>query len=333
MHEGCPMPDTALALWHESSQATNIRMVQKPQGQWLEVHAVHSLISMGTERLVCMGRVPAALEHAMAVPYQEGSLNLPVKYGYSLVGRLHQPGDPNHQRLVHLLHPHQTKAWVDPDDIFLIPDGVSARRATLASNMETAVNAIWDAGVSVGDTILVVGYGLIGALLAELINKIPGTTVYVAEKQPTRCKKAMDMGLQLWETDTDRQAQNICDIAFHTSAQQEGLETAMNSVGQEGMVIELSWYGDRPIQVRLGGMFHAQRKAIRASQVSSIAHQKQLRWDFQRRKALVFELLKDERFDQLLTDSINFDALPEFFSKLRTGPPPGMGWTITYPSA
>ena len=128
--------------------------------------------------------------------------------------------------------------------------------------METAVNAIWDAGVSVGDTILVVGYGLIGALLAELINKIPGTTVYVAEKQPTRCKKAMDMGLQLWETDTDRQAQNICDIAFHTSAQQEGLETAMNSVGQEGMVIELSWYGDRPIQVRLGGMFHAQRKAI-----------------------------------------------------------------------
>ena len=199
--------------------------------------------------------------------------------------------------------------------------------------METAVNAIWDAGVSVGDTVLVVGYGLIGALLAELINKIPGTTVYVAEKQPTRCKKAKDMGLQLWETDTNIQAQNICDIAFHTSAQQEGLETAMNSVGQEGVVIELSWYGDRPIQVHLGGMFHAQRKAIRASQVSSIAHQKQLRWDFRRRKALVFDLLKDERFDRLLTDSISFEALPGFFSELRAGPPPGMGWTVTYPSA
>ena len=169
-------------------------------------------------------------------------------------------------------------------------------------------------------------------MLAELIRKIPGTTVYVAETQHNRRNKAMNMGLTLWASEAANPMQNSCDIAFHTSAQQEGLETALDSVGQEGVVIELSWYGDRQIQLSLGGTFHAQRKAIRASQVSTIAPQKQLRWDLRRRKTLVFDLLKDDRFDQLLTDSVTFEGLPNFFSELRAEPPTGIGWTITYPT-
>ena len=35
----------------------------------------------------------------------------------------------------------------------------------------------------------------------------------------------------------------------------------------EGEVIELSWYGDAPVPVHLGGAFHSRRLAIRASQV------------------------------------------------------------------
>ena len=41
-----------------------------------------------------------------------------------------------------------------------VPDGVPARRATLAANMETALNALWDGGAGPGDRIVVVGAGV-----------------------------------------------------------------------------------------------------------------------------------------------------------------------------
>lgn len=45
------------------------------------------------------------------------------------------------------------------------------------------------------------------------------------------------------------------DIAFHTSATQEGLQMAIDCVGMEGRVVEMSWYGARPVTLHLGGDF------------------------------------------------------------------------------
>lgn len=320
-------PDHARALWHTSAQTSEIRPASAPEGEWLPVKTLHSLISIGTERLIASGRVPISLSDEMRVPYQEGDLDLPVKYGYSLTGMIDLPGHPGHAQLVHLLHPHQTIAWVQPEDVFPIPDGVTARRATLASNLETAITATWDGGVSIGDRVLVVGFGLIGALVAEVIRRIPGTTVFVAETRKDRLQIALEYGFQPYQGQP-----GICDVAFHTSTNQAGLQAAIRSVGTEGEVIELSWYGDREIQVQLGGTFHSQRKSIRSSQVSQISPQRSPRWTYRRRKEVVFDLLKDPVFDRYLTHSTSFESLPEFFRVLREKAPEGIGWTVDYSS-
>lgn len=39
----------------------------------------------------------------------------------------------------------------------------------LVSNMEMVVNVVWDSGVSLGDWVLVVGFGMIGGLLAWIL--------------------------------------------------------------------------------------------------------------------------------------------------------------------
>ncbi|MDP5169905.1 MAG: zinc-binding alcohol dehydrogenase [Bacteroidia bacterium] len=317
--------DQGRGLWHISPGISALRPATKPAGTWLQVEALHSLISLGTEGLVAAGQVPESLHEAMAVPYQEGSLALPVKYGYSLVGKVAQAGHALHGQTVHLLHPHQDRLWVAESDCFVVPQAVPARRATLASNLETAVNALWDAGVAIGDRVVVVGFGLIGALVADLLGRMPGVQVSIHEQRSDRVALAQAWGYQLW-SDTGA----ACDLAFHASASAEGLQAAIHAVGQEGKVVDLSWYGERTITVALGGSFHAQRKQIIASQVSTIPPHQAPRWDYRRRKQLVFDLLHDPQFDRYLTHQVPFEQLPEFFHQLRQSPPAGLAWTVAF---
>ncbi|MGC3987467.1 MAG: hypothetical protein QM777_23595 [Pseudorhodoferax sp.] len=68
-------------------------------------------------------------------------------------------------------------------------------RAVLAANMETAVNALWDAAPRVGDRIAVVGGGVVGLLVAWLAARIPGCEVELVDVQPARAAVAARLGL------------------------------------------------------------------------------------------------------------------------------------------
>ena len=102
--------------------------------------------------------------------------------GYSLVGKIISEGK-HFGKLAHVMHPHQEVCWVEKKDIFLLPKNMPAVRATLSSNLETALNAVWDGKVSMGDKTLVVGFGMIGALVARLLQMIGGVEVYILEKK------------------------------------------------------------------------------------------------------------------------------------------------------
>ena len=97
------------------------------------VEALCSSVSPGTERLVAMGRIPRELSQEMRCPHMGGSFSFPIKYGYSLVGRVVEGPDSLRGRLVHALHPHQSLCVLPIGDVFEIPEGVTPRRATLAS--------------------------------------------------------------------------------------------------------------------------------------------------------------------------------------------------------
>ena len=60
--------------------------------------------------------------------------------------------------------------------------------------------------------------------------------------------------------------------------------------------------------------------------------QKSARWDYQRRKSVVWELLKNPVFDAHITDEIPFVESPDFFEELRKGTVvnKGLGWVIRY---
>lgn len=312
--------NTANALWHINDELSNLQTVDLVSDQQLvQLEAKYSLISTGSERLVAMAKVDRALEQHMKVPYMEGSFDLPIKYGYSMIA---QTGNGE---FMHCMHPHQDSIQLTPQHLFKIPNtSIPAHRLTLISNMETVINAIWDGMPSPNQSIAICGFGNIGSLLATSLRVQMGIEVDVIETNNWRKKRAEKLG---WNT----QASSEYDLIYHTTATSAGLQFCIDHLRQEGKVVELSWYGDQDTTLRLGHAFHYKRLQLISSQVSSIPISKQKEYDYVSRKQLALEWLKDKSYDELISDFIPFKESPKFFNSLRKGREgDGLIWVIEY---
>ena len=239
------MTREARAFWLAAPGRGEIRSAALPaRGENdVLVRARLSAISRGTESLVFTGRVPPSEYRTMRCPFQEGRFPAPVKYGYASVGVVEEGPSSLIGRRVFCLYPHQDFYVVPAKSVLPVPDNVSNERAALAANMETAVNALWDAAPRLGDRIAIVGAGVVGCLIASLAAKIPGTRVELIDIDRRRAAIAASLGCRFALPD---EAIGDCDIVFHTSASGSGLATALRLAGFEAAVIELSWYGDKP---------------------------------------------------------------------------------------
>jgi threonine dehydrogenase-like Zn-dependent dehydrogenase len=321
--------EQALAFWVTGPRAAEIRSepVADPGPGELMVRARFSAVSRGTELLVYRGGVPPDQRDRMRAPYQVGDFPWPVKYGYLSVGVVEDGPADVVGRDVFCLYPHQTAYVVRACDVTPLPSGVPARRAVLAGALETAVNALWDCPPLLGDRVTVVGAGMIGCALARLLAGFPGVRVTLVDVDATRTATADALGVAFALPDDAPRNQ---DLVFHTSATATGLQLALDLLATDGMVTELSWYGDTQVPLPLGGDFHSRRLGIRASQVGTLAPRSRGRWTHRRRRALALELLRDTAFDTLLTDSTPFEDLPRLMSQIDAGTRPGICHTITY---
>ncbi len=293
----------------------------------VRVRTLHSGVSRGTEGLVFRGEVPASEHRRMRAPFQSGDFPAPVKYGYVNVGVVEQGQPELMGRTVFCLYPHQTLYNVPTEAVHPLPPGVPAARAVLTANLETAVNALWDAAPRVGDRITVVGAGTLGLLVAWLAARLPGCEVEVVDVLPSRAHIATRLGARFVSPDA---ATPDADLVIHTSGQPAGLHTALRLAAFEATVLELSWYGDRPVSVPLGEAFHSRRLTLKSSQVGQIATAQRARWDYRRRLALALSLLTDPVLDGLITDSAPFNDLPAVLARLASGSPDTLCQRIDY---
>ena len=314
----------AEALWHVAPRRAEIRPAALGDGAVVRTEA--SMISRGTERLVFEGRVPASEQARMRCPHQAGDFPFPVKYGYAAVGVVEAgPAELVGDR-VFALHPHQTRFSIPAADLVPVPGGLTPQRACLAANMETALNALWDAGAGPGDRIAVIGGGLVGCLVARLAARLPGAEVTLVDKIEARSIVAPQLNVSFMSDG----APEGCDIAFHASASGPGLQTAIDCLGPEGRLVELSWYGDGEVSLALGGGFHSQRLSLISSQVGMVAPSRRPRWPYRRRLAKALELLHDPAIDALIATRVAFRNLPDRLPELLAPDAPGIATIIDY---
>jgi hypothetical protein len=322
----------AQAFWLREPGFGEIRPVQlRPLGPGdVLVRTLRSAISRGTESLVFSGRVPQSQREVMKAPFQDGGFPGPVKYGYLNVGVVEAGPLDLVGRTVFCLHPHQTAYVVPAGAVTVVPPEVPVARAVLTGLVETAVNALWDAGPLIGDRVAVVGAGTLGCCVARLLARIPGVTVTLVDVDPARAGVAAALGAGFAQPDD---APDGLDLVVHASATSTGLQRSLELLVPDGTVVELSWYGDEETTLSLGGVFHSNRLTVRASQVGAVASARRGRRTAADRLQLAVELLRDACFDALLTGQSPFAELPEVVPRLVSGELPALCHSVTYDGA
>jgi 2-desacetyl-2-hydroxyethyl bacteriochlorophyllide A dehydrogenase len=321
--------ETAQALFYTApgvAELHDVALAPLAPGQ-VEVRTLYSGLSRGTERLVSAGAVPTSEYARMRAPHQEGEFSFPVKYGYAAVGVVEAGPDALVGRHVFSLYPHQNRFRVPADAVVPLPNDVPAARAVLGANAETALNAIWDAGVMPGERVLVLGAGLLGCLIAAFLSRIH-SNVDITDKLPEPGVTVADFPVNFVSAEV---LGREYDLVFHTTASAAGLQTAIDALAFEGRVIELSWFGDRPVPLMLGGAFHAKRLTIRASQVGHVARSRRATTTHSDRLAEALALLADPRFERLITGEVAFAELPAEIPRLLAPSAAGIATRIRYP--
>jgi NADPH:quinone reductase-like Zn-dependent oxidoreductase len=322
------------ALFYEAPYSARIRTVEVPilmehdrAKATARIRSFFSCLSRGTERLVFEGRLPESEWARMRAPFQEGDFPFPVKYGYAAVGSVEQGPDALIGRTVFALHPHQSLFAVPAEALIPLPEGLPPKRAILAANMETALNALWDSEARTGERITIIGAGLVGCLIAYLAARLAGAAPTLIDIRPERAAMAEALGATF---SLPRDAEPGAEIVFHASASEAGLRLALDIAAFEGRIIETSWFGDREVSLPLGGAFHSQRLRIISSQVGSVAAPMRTRLTHRERLETAISLLDDARLDALITEEVAFDDLPAALARLLAPGAQGIATAIRY---
>ena len=298
----------ARAYWVESPASGALRATSFSVDPALSLlRTRYSAISCGTERLVGRGNVSDVYNSTMGVPNMEGSFSLPIKYGYALVGTSIDDGAP-----YFTMHPHQEYVQVEPQCLISLQETPLVNGA-LFPFFETALNAIWDSRITLGEEALVIGAGGIGAALCTILTRHCGIHVTLLELSEKKMQRLRNFGLiETGFTEANNIPANSFDVVFNASGNARGLQSAIDAAGYEGRIVELTWHGDHPFDLAFNTHFHRLRKTIISSQVGTIPSHLASRINRDRRNQLVLNLLAKKDAACLITRTISFTDMPEY---------------------
>jgi riboflavin-specific deaminase-like protein len=224
------------------------------------------------------------------------TMEYPIKYGYMNAGRSQQ-GEK-----VFAFYPHQDRFFYPRDELIYFPESANFEDIVLYPSLETAYTIVLDAAPLPGERILIIGQGMIGLLISEILTDNPGLHLAALEPNPYRRRLSTQLGLHTADPSSLKGEElrsvtrslfrgHLPDKVIHVSGSEQGLQQAIDSADFEALIIEASWHGSHPVQLNLGENFHRRRLTIRSSQVSTLSSQLGRRWNRARRTAEVKEWL------------------------------------------
>lgn len=279
------------------------------------VRGLFSAVSHGTEGLLVTGLGPEPFDPSLDAA---GQRTYPRRYGYAWVGELLSAG-PWCGRHVFALQPHGTEHVLEPSQWRIVPDELPPARATLGAAMETALNAVWDAELQLGERIVVMGAGTIGLCVAQAAAAA-GAEVVVVEPRTDKHDLVRRVCGARVVADADALADDF-DAVFEVSGNPAALAGAVARCGFEARVVVVSFYGAKVAPLALGDRFHRRRLRLVSSQVSSVARPARSRFDHARRFDVVWRLLADARFDALV-EPVSFGDAVQVYAALARGEGP-----------
>lgn len=301
------------AVWFAAARVAELRTewVPPPAAGEVQVSALASAISHGTEMLVYRGHIPPDMP--LDLPTLAGSFAFPIKYGYAIVGRIAALGSDVDSwaigDLVFALHPHQGVFNVPVNLLCRLPHNLDPELGVFCANVETALNIAHDTPIRLGETVVVFGQGVVGTLAAQTLRQTGARRVLVVDPLRARRELALRLGADAaFAPGNDLPAQiravnngRLADVALEVSGSPAALGGAIECVMDEGTVVVASWYGTKPVTLELGGRFHRGRLTIRSSQVGRLNPALGPRWNYARRLETAAAMLPHLHLDALVT--------------------------------
>lgn len=317
--------------------------VPKPDSGEVLVETECSGISPGTELLVYRGQIPDDLPTDETIPSLSGELRYPISYGYAAVGRVVGTGEEADRdwlgERVFAFHPHASHFCIDPADLQRVPEAVSSEAATLLANVESALNVVMDAVPMIGERAVVFGQGVVGLLTTALLARHPLDALYAVDRHSVRRERSRALGADtVFSPDTalrDELSSDLregVDFAVELSGNPTALDAAIQATGYAGRVLVGSWYGNKRVDLDLGGRFHRNRISLESTQVSTIAPELRGRWNKPRRLALAWNCLERLNTDAILTHQIPVEEAPKAYHLLAECSEHAIGVVLTYDS-
>lgn len=314
------------------------------------LETVYSGISAGTELTGYRGTNPYLAsewdsERRLFVP-GTSSMAYPIDgWGYEEVGRVAAAGSADDEDLVGRLvwgsWGHRSAA-VRPAEYArdrILP-GTEAMPGVFGRIGAIAFNAILDADIHVGESVVVFGAGVPGQIVAQLA-RLNGARVTVVDPVPARRALAERLGAD--ET-LDPAAEDVAavvraatgnrgaDVVIEMSGAYQALQEAVRTVGYNSRVIAGGFFQGPATPLQLGEEFHHNRTAIICSQISGVAAHLQHRWDDLRMSRTVLSLAYDGRLtlDDLVSHVLPAHRAADAFAMLDQTPQDALQVVLDY---
>lgn len=313
------------------------------------VQTLYSAISPGTELLIYRQQISIKNQRDINIRSLSGNFEYPFKYGYSIVGKVISSGpgiDPSwNGKTVFAFHPHESLFPAYPDELLEVPEGMSPLDAVFLANMETAVNLVMDGHPLLGEKVVVLGQGIVGLLTTSILSQFPLSNLITADLYPLRRRISQQMGarisldpgdkdfiprIQSFLRDTDSSA---ADLTFEVSGNPKALNGAIELTGFGGRIIVGSWYGSKPVNLKLDESFHRSRIRLVSSQVSTISPDFLGRWNKHRRFQTAWSLLDKVRPSRFISRYFPLTEATEAYKILEEKPDEVIQIIFTYPEA
>lgn len=338
-----------LAVHFTAPRQVEVRAQELPDpapGQ-VQVQALLSAISPGSELLVYRGQAPEDLPADDTIAALSGDFSFPMQYGYSLVGRVTaagadvEPGWVGQE--VFAFHPHAAAFNCEPQVLLPLPPGLRPEDAVFLPNMETAVNFTMDGRPVIGERVVVLGQGIVGLLCTALLARFPLGALVTLDRHARRRQVSVALGasaslnpdetdcvLQLRERLAASQRYDGADLVFELSGVPETLNLAIAAAGFGGRIVVGSWYGRKRAALDLGGRFHRARLQLVSSQVSSLAPEFSARWTKTRRLGIAWDALRTVQPAQFITHRFPVQQAAQAYELLDRSPEKTIQVVLTY---
>ncbi|RYZ85039.1 MAG: zinc-binding alcohol dehydrogenase [Moraxellaceae bacterium] len=325
----------AQQLWFHRAKQIEVREVHLAplrSGEIL-VTTECSAISVGTELLAFRNQLPADIPLDSQIAHLNHAVEFPLRYGYACVGRVTAIGaDVNEKCLgtrIFAFEPHASHFIARAEQVINVPADITAEQAVFLANMETAVSLVQQGAPGIGENIAVIGLGVVGLLLAQLLQQFPSSRLVGLDKLASRRAIAKQVGIDDLANPTDEtQWRNLiaqlapqgADLIYEISGNPTALNLAFELTGFASRVILGSWYGDKSCQVNLGGAVHRNHIQLITSQVSRIAPALTGRWDKQRRFATSWDMIRLLQPERIIDKRLSLDAAADIYRQLDERP-------------